>query len=237
VDTPIGILSKAKLALLILLPSCLLGCSSIQSDTVRTLIEVEAQKISEAKKNSAAFVEATDKAVDTWQNSVKELSKSFQNQRTVDSKHSKVFSSNQNIETKTGVDAHAATYLIGQLYLTDRMGLEQAVLDQFAEDHRALKKLAQQVNDSWTALEKTQKEIAAFSQRTFITTVDANLVRALVMEVGEDSEAIDKILTRSKQVNDAIKKASGLGLLEGSLAGRTQLVSEDVVNLLERVKK
>lgn len=214
-----------------------LGCTSIHSNAVRNLIEVETEKIGEAKKNAKEFVKATDQAIEEWEKSVKALNNTLQNQRKVESVHTLVFSANQNIEMKDGVDAHAATYLIGEVYLADRMGLDQAVLDQFEEDLETLKALSKQISDSWTAIDKTQKEIDTFADKSSMASVDPELMRTLIVEFKGDIEVIDKVLKRSKQVNDALKKASGLGILEGVNSGRAQTVIEDVINLLERVKE
>jgi hypothetical protein len=222
---------------LVLLIFGVLGCASIQSRAVRTLIDVETEKVGQAGKNSEDFVKASDRAIDNWKESVEALSSALQKQRAVESVHSLVFSANRDIETKTGIEAHAATYLIGELYLAERMGLEQAVLDQFNEDYQALKKLAKQIRESWKALAKTQKEVAAFADGTFLRTLDPDFARALIVEFGGDPESIDDVLVRSRQVNEALKKASGSGLLGGSDSSRPQTVTGEVINLLERIKK
>ncbi len=227
---------RALGSVLLLLLSGSAGCSSIHSDAVRSLIDIETEKIGQARRNSAEFVKATDQAIASWEKSVQALSDSLQNQKRAATLHALTFSANQTLATKTGIHAHAASYLLSEVYLADRMGLEQAVLDQFTEDYQALRVLARQIQDSWVAMEKTQKEVAAFADRTFLASVDANLVRALIVEFGGDTEAIDQVLKRSTQVNEALKKASGLGIL-GSDGLPTQLVIQDVVNLLERIKK
>lgn len=214
-----------------------LGCTSIHSKAVRNLINIETEKIGEAKKNAKKFIKATDQAIDEWEKSVEALNDALQNQRKVESIHTLIFSANKNIEMKHGVDAHAATYLIGELYLADRMGLDQAVLDQFEEDFETLKALTKQISDSWTALDKTQKEISTFADKSAMASVDPVVLRTLIVEFKGDIEEIEKVLKRSKQVNDALKKASGLGILEGIEGGRAQTIIEDIINLLERVKE
>jgi hypothetical protein len=215
---------------------CLLGCSSIQSQSVRTLINLETERIGVASKNSEEFIQATKQATDAWKESVKALDASLENQKKIESVHSLVFSANQNLAAKTGVDAQAAAYLIGGIYLADRAGLEQAVLDQFEQDFAALKKLAEQINKSWGALKKTQNEVRAFANRSFLATVDEDLARALVVEFAVDSETIDSALRRSRQVNDALKKAQGLGLVEKQDSGRASTALQDLINLLSSVK-
>jgi hypothetical protein len=215
---------------------CLLGCSSIQSKSVRTLIDLETGRIGEASKNAEEFIQATNQATGAWKTSVKALDESLENQKKIESAHSLVFSANQNIVTKTGVDAQAAGYLIGGIYLADRSGLEQAVLDQFEQDFKALKKLAEQINKSWGALKKTQNEVRTFANQSFVATVDADLAKALVVEFARDSEMIDDTLRRSRQVNEALKKAPGLGLLEKEDSGRAQTAVQDLLNLLANIK-
>jgi hypothetical protein len=213
------------------------GCSSIGSKAVKNLIDIETEKIEAAMKNAEDFTNATDQAIENWKESVAALNDSLENQRKVESVHTLVFSANRNIETKVGVDAHAAAYLIGNIYLADRMGLEQAVRDQFEEDFETLKALAEQISDSWTALHSTQKQIDAFAEKSSIASIDPEVVRALIVAFKADTEGIDKVLKRSKQVNDALKKASGLGIIEGFDTGRAKTAVEDVINLLEQVKE
>ncbi len=228
---------ESSFILAVIVISCVLGCSSIHSGAVRDLIKIETEKIDQASTNTNEFIVGTDKAIAAWETSVAALSESLQNQKTIESVHALIFSANQNIATKIGVDAHAAGYLIGELYLADRMGLEQVVRDQFTEDFKTLKELAEQINASWVALKKTQKEIDTYSNKSFLASVDAKLMSALLVEFGGDTDTIDEVLKRSHQVNEALKKASGLGLLEGLDSGRAQTVMEDVVNLLGRVKE
>lgn len=222
--------------ILLILTFSSFGCASIQSKSVRTLIDVETEKIGVASKNAKEFIKATDDAIDKWKTSIKALDAALENQKKIESVHSLVFSANQNIVTKTGVDAHAAGYLIGEIYLADRMGLEQVVSDQFKQDFEGMRKLGKQINESWEALKQAQNQVSTFANKSFIATVDANLAKALVVEFGGDSEMIDDILRRSRQVNEALRKASGLGLLEGQDSGRVKIVIEDVLNLLERIK-
>jgi len=215
---------------------CLLGCSSIQSKSVRTLIDLETERIGAATKNAEEFIQATNQATDAWKTSIQALNESLENQKKIESAHSLVFSANQSIATKTGVDAHAAAYLIGGIYLAARLGLEQAVLDQFEQDFKALKKLAEQINKSWGALKKTQNEVRTFANQSFVATVDADLAKALVVEFAGDSEMIDDTLRRSRQVNEALKKAPGLGLLERQDGGPAQTGIRDLLNLLANTK-
>jgi hypothetical protein len=225
----------SRIILLILIFS-FLGCVSIQSKSVRALIDIETEKIGQASKNAEEFVKANKRAIDEWEKSVESLNNMVKNQKKIEGVHSLVFSANQNIATKTGIHAHAAGYLIGEIYLADRMGLEQVVRDQFKQDFEAVKKLAKQIDESWVALKKTQNEVSTFANKSFLATVDANLAKALVVEFAGDSEMIDGILRRSRQVNEAVKKASGLGLLEGQDSGRAKTVIEDILNLLGRIK-
>ena len=208
----------------------------IHSQAVHTLIGIEGEKVSQASTNAEEFVKSTDLAINAWKESVESLNAALQNQKRIESVHSLIFSSNKSIATTTSVDAHAAGYLIGQLYLADRMGLEQVVLDQFNEDFKALKKLAMQINNSWKALEKTHKEVNSFSERYFLATMDANLMRSLIVEFGGDTEEIDLVLARSRQVNATLKKASTLGLMGGQDTRRLQTGMGNIVDVLGRIK-
>jgi hypothetical protein len=212
------------------------GCSSIHSQSVRDLIDIQTDKIGQASKNAEAFTKPTGQAIAAWKESVKSLNNALDNQRKTESVDALIFSANRTLATETGINARAALYMIGQIYLKDRMGLEQQVLDQFNEDYDALTKLAKQIGDSWKALEKTQKAVDGFSQRSSIATVDATFVRSLIVDFKADTAAIDQVLTRSNQVNDALKKASGLGLVQGPESARAQGVTGDVINLLQQIK-
>jgi hypothetical protein len=212
------------------------GCSSIQSKSVRTLIDIEAERIAAAGKNSEELIPATHRATDAWEKSIRALDRSLESQKRIESAHGLIFSANQNIAAKTGADAAAAGYLVGEIYLAERTGLEQAVLDQFDQDFKALKKLAEQINKSWAALKKTQNEVRAFASRSSLAAVDADLARALVVEFAVDSEAIDTALRRSRQVNDALKKAQGLGLAGKTDSGRAPAALQDFIRLLSSVK-
>ncbi len=212
------------------------GCSSINSQSVRTLIDIQTREIDEASKNAAAFTKPTDQAIKSWTDSVSALNLALENQRKTESVNSLIFSANRTLATEAGVNAHAALYMIGQIYLKERTGLEQVVMDQFNEDYDALTKLAKQIGDSWKALQKTQKAVNDFSQRSSLATVDANVVRELIVDFKVDTAATDQVLARSSQVNDALKKASGFGLTQGAELGRTQSLIEDEMNLLQQIK-
>ena len=66
--------------------------------------------------------------------------------------------------------------------------------------------------------------------------LDADLAKALVVEFAGDSEMIDDTLRRSRQVNEALKKAPGLGLLERQDGGPAQTGIRDLLNLLANTK-
>src|SRR5262249_39346218 len=98
-DEPTYIWSMRRVSLrfLLLLACGMLGCTSIHSKAVRSLIEIESEKIGQADKNSEEFVKATDQAVNTWKSSVNGLSRALQQQKAIESVYSLVFSANQNI--------------------------------------------------------------------------------------------------------------------------------------------
>ena len=230
-------LSMLSLLLVLVLLGLSTGCASIHSDTVRDLIKVENQKISEATNNAKDFVQSTQQVTDAYESGVEELDKSRKELRKIESVHTFVFSSNQSIELKKGVDALAAGYLIGELYLREYSGLDQKVREQFAEDFAALRKAGQEIETSWNSLKDSHDEVVKFSQRTGLATVDAELVKALLVEFNADTEALDEIIKRSKQVNEALEKALEFDLANDYGLGRAQILNEDLLNLLEKIKE
>ncbi|HVN22399.1 MAG TPA: hypothetical protein VMT71_00405 [Syntrophorhabdales bacterium] len=212
------------------------GCSSINSQSVRDLIHLQTEKIDQASKNAQTLTSGTEEAIKNWQKSVASLSGALENQRKIESVNSLIFSANRSLATEKGINAHASLYMIGQVYLKDRMGFEQTVLDQFDQDYGALRTLARQIGESWKALQKTQQAVDDFSQRSSLASVDTNLVRSLIIDFKGDTAAIDQVLIRSTQVNDALRKASGMGLPRGNELSGVQGLNEDLINLLQQIK-
>jgi hypothetical protein len=219
------------------LAAALGGCASIHSDSVRSLIDIEAAKIQEASAKSKEFVGQTDERNKAYQNSLAALDESAKQIHTQEALWSLVFSSNQNVESKAGIDALAVAYLGGVIYLDGRAGLDQAVRDQFAADFTALSDLSKKISDSWSSLADLQAKIQAYSKQTAIASVDPQFVAALLKQGKVDTAEIDKVLSRSKQFNEGLQAFAKTGLLQGTVLQREQQGVGDFIDLLNNVKK
>ncbi len=144
--------------LLLVCPIVLTGCQThaIQSDAVRSLIDIEGQKITTAQTNMNAAAAGTASWIENEKSAVSSLNKAMELVNDMEATHSLIFSSNQNVDTKIGADAQAVAYLIGKIYLSDN-GLSQTVLDQFDRDYATLALISNQLKASWQSIESLSK--------------------------------------------------------------------------------
>src|SRR6266700_3680894 len=140
-----------------------LGCSSIHSKSVRSLITIETAKIEAANQSAASFIKSRQARAQAMTNSLTSLEAAMKGQNTSEMVHALVFSSNQNIASKTGTDAHAVTYLIGKLYLDEQVGLQKEINDQFLADIAAMEQQAVLIQNSWASLKDLNAKVEAFS--------------------------------------------------------------------------
>ncbi len=217
--------------------SSLSGCASIQSDAVRKLVKAQGEHVDAAQRDAGAIVAATNQASEEWKQAIQLLDEAAEDADKIDGMHRLVFSSNKAVASLKGADAHSVTYLIGDLYLAKGAGLQQAVKDQFQADFDALAKLATHIKASWAQLKENSDALSAYADGTFLAGVDAAAVKALIVATRGDLDGIDELLQRSKQVNDALKKAAGAGVLAGSGASDAENYSRDLVDLLQRIKQ
>jgi hypothetical protein len=224
------------LSILSLLP-LFTGCTSIHSDAVRELIKVQEGKTTEAKNNALKFVKDTDSAIGSYEKALEQLDGSRKELRKIEAVHTFIFSTKRNVGAKKGVDAQAVAYLIGELYMRDYNGLDQKVKSQFIEDFAALKKTGQEIERSWTKLKITHDQIVNFANRSGLASVDSELVKQLFIEFDVDTETLENVIKRSKQVNQALENELALNFVDGLALSRTQVLNEDLLNLVERIKK
>lgn len=213
------------------------GCASIHSDAVRGLIDIESKKIHEASDKSKDFVTQTDERNNDYQSGLAALDESAKQIHMQEALWSLLFSSNQNVESKSGIDALAVAYLGGVIYLDGRAGLDQAVKDQFAADFAALSDLSKKISDSWSSLADLQAKVRDYSKQSAIASVDPQFVSALLKQGKVDTAEIDKVLSRSKQFNEGLQAFTKTGLLHGTVLSREQQGVGDFINLLNNVKK
>lgn len=229
-------IQSTKLAVILLLLLSAFGCSSIHSNAVRSLIATEGEKLASASKGADAFVSATQSKTDNLMKSLQFLDDAIKKQNTSEMVHTLVFSANQNLHSKQGVDAHAATYLIGRLYLTEQAGLEKAVNDQFLADITTLQQQAEKIRQSWAALVNLHQKVAGFAGKSAFASVDPDFLAALAGEIPGASAQMDKVLRDSQQVNDLLKATLSFGGLKPTSAQLPQSQINDLLDLLERIK-
>jgi hypothetical protein len=214
----------------------LTGCSSIHSQAVRKLIDTESAKIQAAQAAAKTFTDATTNRVAALRSALAALDTALSQVQAAEHVHALVFSANQNLESKKGIDAYAAAYLIGSTYLTEQAGLEQAVRDQFTSDIAAFTAQARRIADSWQALAALQMQVQAYAQQSALASVDAEALAAAIAQIPGGSQEFDKILQQSEKVHAALDKALAAGVISSSAAAKVQPYTTDLMDLLERVK-
>jgi hypothetical protein len=225
------------LAALMIVTVALSGCASIHSEAVRQLIDRQASKTKEASQASKAFVEQTQARVDAYDKAVSDLNKSLLELRRQESVFALALAASQPVATRTGIDARAFGYQAGLLYLDTQAGLDQAVANQFQEDFAAMQTLSKQISASWDSLEKLQTQLTRYSQQSAVASADQALVAAVLEQAHVSPQNVADVVQRSKQVNKALEKASGLGVLQGEQAGKARGYLQDLIELLDSAKK
>jgi len=229
--------ASASLALAVAALTTTAACSAVHSDAVRELIALEGQKITGATTEMKNFRAETDKRVKALQAAQADLDTALKQQQASEHVHALIFSSNQNLSTKSGVDAHAVTYMIGQIYLSEHIGLEKKVRDQFEEDYRTLTTLADRLDASWQSIQKLHGEVEAFAKKSALASVDVELLKAVADQVPGASQQIDAALKQARKVNEILDKVLSGRVLGGEKAEQVRSVTHDLLDLMERVKK
>jgi len=212
------------------------GCTSIHSDSVRTLITKESEKLNEAKKNSEKFVTATNSRIEDYRNGVKDLNKAMQQFQQQDTVLALTLASSQPVKSRTGLDARAFAFRAGLVYLDTQAGLDKAVNQQFEDDFTALETLATKLSASWGKLTELQKQIDDYSHKSGLSGVDTALLTAAFDSAGVKAEQIDAILARGKKVNSALAKLAGLGALDGDTQKVASGYIQELLQLLEATR-
>lgn len=222
--------------LVLALAVCGTGCNSIQSDAVRQLIDAEAEKIALAEEKMPILESSTEQTISAFKQTLKDFDASASVLQKQEAVHSLVFSSNDNLDNKTGVDAHAVTYLIGKLYLERQAGLDRAVKEQYERDFEALREIVGSLAGSWSEVKKLHGKVVAYSRKSAFASVDADFVSAVIAEIPGGSEKIGAVLKRSKEVNEALKKVLEVDLLQSDELTRSHSAMNDLIDLLERIE-
>lgn len=210
------------------------GCQSIQSEAVQKLIERESGKISEANVNVDKIVTATDDRISNLKNAVKALDAAMVNLRRIEAEHALVFSSNQNVTTKKGADAHAVGYLIATIFLAEESGLDAQVKQQFEDDQSALKQAATGLKSSWATLATSHKQLEEYSKKTILSNADPEFIAAVTSEIPGASDKLASVLAEGKKVNEALKTAASASPVGGSQISGAQTAVQDVIDVLTK---
>jgi hypothetical protein len=214
-----------------------LGCHSIHSDAVRDLIHLEGTKIDAAQTNIDLFQKETEARIKFLEQARSSLHDSFKSLQLLDAKHQLVLSSYRNIVTKKGEAAYSAAYLVGQIYMADYQGLEKAVWDQFEEDFCGLRDTANALNDSWKHAAMLHAQLKRYADKSALASVDPEFVSALIEQAPGQSDRIMEIVNHSRTVNDALEEVTGSGIIRMRALERTQTLTADLVDLLDKLKK
>lgn len=213
------------------------GCHSIHSDSVRELIRLEGTKIDAAQTNIDLFQKETETRIKFLEQARSSLRDSFKSLQMQEAKHHVVLSSYRNVTTKKGVDAYAAAYLVGLVYLADNQELEKAVWDQFEEDFCGLRDTANALNDSWKQTAAVHAQLKRYADKSALASVDPEFVAALIDQAPSQSDRIMEIVNHSRTVNDALEEVAGAGIIRMRALDRAHTFTADLVDLLDKLKK
>lgn len=215
----------------------LVGCHSIHSDAVRDLLQKEGTKIDAAQTNIDVFQKETEARIKFLEQARSSLHESFKALQAQEAKHQFVLSSYRNIASKKGEAAYAAAYLVGQLYLVEYQGLEKAVWDQFEEDFCGLRDTANALNDSWKRTATLHAQLKRYADKSALASIDPEFVSSLIEQAPGPSEHIMEVLNHSRTVNDALEEVTGSRIVRMRALERAHTFTEDLVDLLDRLKK
>jgi len=216
--------------------SMMLACASVPK-SVKDLAQFQSQKTNDTATNADQFIQAGAGVAGLVDQTVSQIDRSMQGIQVEEAKFALTFSSPQNLESKTGIDATAAAYMIGKLYLADQEGLAGAVKDQFTASTSTLTILADKIKASWKNIQAVQKTIDEYSQKSSIAAIDPNFLAALGGEIPGGDAKFDDLLTTTKDLKQRLDQASALGLGKSQGVERARSTMGDLVDLLEAVSK
>lgn len=210
------------------------GCKAIHSEAVRDLVKLQGEKIGEAKGNSARFVEQTRDRVQLYRRGVADLNAAMTLTNVRETEYALVMGANQNVQSKTQLDALAFLYQAGVLYLDTQSGLQEAVLHQFEADFAAMDALSRQIARSWDDLAALNGELDAHAARTSAVAADPAILRTLVGMSGAEPLLMDAAVSKALRFNEALKKAAHH--VPGDVLEQPAGYVDEFVDLLERVR-
>jgi hypothetical protein len=212
------------------------GCSSVHSHAVRKLIDTESAKVQAANAAAKKFTDETATRAASLQSALAALDTALSQMQASEHIHAIVFGASQNLESKKGIDAHAAAYLIATTYLAQQAGLEQAVRDQFAKDISALKDQALRIAASWKSLADLQAKVQDYANKSGLSALDAEAIGAAIAQIPGASQEFDKVLAESEKVSARLDQALNSAPLGSSPAAQVRPYAAELMDLLERIK-
>ena len=211
-----------------------LGCTSVPK-SVKSLIDVEAKTAAAAKSAAGRLQGVVQSQATDFDAAFNQLDLSMQSVQTEEAKYAFVFSSNQNLDTKTRIDAAAAAYLIAKIYLTQQDGLSSEVKTQYATSKGALVELSKELEASWTHIARLQQQLKDYSERSAIANVDEEFAEALAGRIPGANDKLDEILAQSKKLKQALDQGATLHLDQLRGVGQVQTATGDLIQLLEKL--
>ncbi|HWE03031.1 MAG TPA: hypothetical protein VG326_11540 [Tepidisphaeraceae bacterium] len=226
--------TRANVSIL-LAASLATGCQSIQSESLRSLIEREDGQIQQARKNMSLLNEATSARIGYWQSAVAALDMALSNLRRIEAQDALISGSQRSFTTKTGADANAVGYLIGEVYLAEQAGLDSQVKQQFDDDAEALKRAASAIIASWEAINKAHIQLVSYSKQTGFSSVDTGLLASLAGEIPGAEETLQSVLADGKKVNDALQTAGATSLVGPVQTSGAQSAFQSLIGVLTNI--
>jgi hypothetical protein len=200
------------------------------------LIEIQTAKIDAAIDSAAKLIKTTETRAEAMTTAIGLLNEAMKQQNTSEMVHALIFSANQNVSSKTGVDAHAVTYLIGKLYLDEQAGLQKEINDQFLADISAMQQQAALIQQSWAGLKDLNAKLETFSKKSAFATIDPEFVNALAAEIPGASSEIQTALNDSQKANQALDTLLKIPQINTAQLQQVQGGLSDFIDLLEKVK-
>ncbi|HYQ44456.1 MAG TPA: hypothetical protein VER11_20880 [Polyangiaceae bacterium] len=212
------------------------ACASVSSP-VKNLVQLQADKADQTVKDADKLLDDAKAKAEAFNDALTALDEAMQAVQAEEAKYALVFSANQNLESKSGVDATAAAYLIAQIYLAEQAGLSGNVKQQFSESGSALQEIARNWKASWLGIQKTQKLLHDYSEKSAVSAIDADFVAAVASQVPGSNERVDAILSRMKELRKVLDQASDSALGKGKAVAQTRSATGELVDLLDAISK
>ena len=214
----------------------LVACASVPR-AVKGLATMQAETTRQTLKNADLLVSDTEAKVKAFEASLKQLDLGMQAIQAEEAKYALVFSANQNLESKSDVDATAAAYMVTEIYLANQAGLSAGVKEQFAASEAALQTLAKDWKASWQGIQQAQKIIGDYAAGSAVSDIDANFVAAVAREVPGGNERLDTLLNKMTALKQSLDAASAAGLGNVKAVSQARSVTAELVDLFEAVHK